>query len=100
VYLEGNRDHAIRRIRQEMPKLDVVIPESTFLLWIDFKALKLDSKIRADWLVKEAKIALTHGSSFGSGGETFERLNIGCPRVQLDQALDRLSSAYQQFWTN
>lgn len=100
VYLEGNRDHAIRRIRQEMPKLDVVIPESTFLLWIDFKALKLDSKTRADWLVKEAKLALTHGSSFGSGGETFERLNIGCPRAQLDQALDRLSSAYQQFWTN
>lgn len=100
VYLEGNRDHAIRRIRQEMPKLDVVIPEATFLLWIDFKAIKLDSKSRADWLVKEAKIALTHGSSFGSGGETFERLNIGCPRAQLDQALDRLSTAYQRFSTN
>jgi len=100
VYLEDNRDHAVRRIRQEMPKLNVIIPESTFLLWIDFKALELDSKTRADWLVKEAKIALTHGSSFGSGGETFERLNIGCPRAQLDQAIDRLSAAYQRFWTN
>jgi len=97
VYLEDNRDHAVRRIRQEMPKLNVIIPESTFLLWIDFKALELDSKTRADWLVKEAKIALTHGSSFGSGGETFERLNIGCPRAQ---AIDRLSAAYQRFWTN
>ncbi len=96
VYLEDNRDHAVRRIRQEMPKLNVIIPESTFLLWIDFKALELDSKTRADWLVKEAKIALTHGS----GGETFERLNIGCPRAQLDQAIDRLSAAYQRFWTN
>jgi len=100
VYLEENRDHAVRRIRQEMPKLEVVIPESTFLLWIDFKAFELDSKTRADWLVKEAKLALTHGASFGSGGETFERLNFGCPRAQLDQALDRLSTAYQQFWTN
>ncbi|WP_290784332.1 MalY/PatB family protein [Exiguobacterium sp. UBA6309] len=100
VYLEDNRDHAVRRIRQEMPKLNVIIPESTFLLWIDFKALNLDSKTRADWLVKEAKLALTHGASFGSGGETFERLNFGCPRAQLDQALDRLSTAYQQFWTN
>ncbi len=79
VYLEENRDHAVRRIRQEMPKLEVVIPESTFLLWIDFKAFELDSKTRADWLVKEAKLALTHGASFGSGGETFERLNFGCP---------------------
>jgi len=100
VYLEDNRDHAVRRIRQEMPKLNVIIPESTFLLWIDFKALNLDSKTRVDWLVKEAKLALTHGSSFGSGGETFERLNIGCPRAQLDQAIDRLSAAYQRFWTN
>ncbi|WP_294745771.1 MalY/PatB family protein [uncultured Exiguobacterium sp.] len=99
-YLEENRDHSVHRIRQEMPKLDVVVPESTFLLWIDFKAFELDSKTRADWLVKEAKLALTHGSSFGSGGETFERLNIGCPRAQLDQALDRLSAAYQRFWTN
>lgn len=100
VYLEENRDHAVRRIRQEMPKLEVVIPESTFLLWIDFKAFELDSKTRADWLVKEAKLALTHGASFGSGGETFERLNFGCPRAQLDQALDRLSTAYEQFWSN
>lgn len=100
VYLEDNRDHAVRRIRQEMPKLNVIIPESTFLLWIDFKALNLDSKTRADWLVKEAKLALTHGSSFGSHGETFERLNIGCPRAQLDQALDRLSAAYERFWSN
>ncbi len=99
-YLEENRDHSVHRIRQEMPKLDVVIPESTFLLWIDFKAFELDSKTRADWLVKEAKLALTHGSSFGSGGETFERLNIGCPRAQLDQALDRLSVAYERFWAN
>ncbi|WP_312086156.1 PatB family C-S lyase [Exiguobacterium sp.] len=60
VYLEDNRDHAVRRIRQEMPKLNVIIPESTFLLWIDFKALNLDSKTRADWLVKEAKLRLTH----------------------------------------
>ncbi|WP_394679303.1 MalY/PatB family protein [uncultured Exiguobacterium sp.] len=99
-YLEENRDHSVHRIRQEMPKLDVIIPESTFLLWIDFKAFELDSKTRADWLVKEAKLALTHGSSFGSGGETFERLNIGCPRAQLDQALDRLSVAYERFWAN
>ncbi|MGI1806554.1 MalY/PatB family protein [Exiguobacterium sp. TDN 0502] len=94
LYLESNRDHAIQRIRQEMPALQVVVPESTFLLWIDFKALELDGKSRADWLVKEAGLALTHGQPFGSGGETFERLNIGCPRAQLDQAIDRLSSAY------
>lgn len=94
LYLESNRDHAIQRIRQEMPALQVVVPESTFLLWIDFKALGLDGKARADWLVNEAGLALTHGQPFGSGGETFERLNIGCPRAQLDQAIDRLSAAY------
>ena len=95
VYLEENRNHAIQRIRTEMPRLTVVTPDATFLLWIDCAALPFNSKERADWLVNQAGLALTHGEPFGKNASTFERLNFGCPRSQLDEALDRLQTAYQ-----
>lgn len=94
VYLEQNRDHAIKRIQSEMPLLSVVKPDATFLLWVDFEKLGLTDEERASWLVEQASLALTHGKPFGENGVTFERLNFGCPRRQLDEALDRLHSAY------
>ncbi|WP_114570922.1 MalY/PatB family protein [Exiguobacterium flavidum] len=95
-YLEENRNHAVRRIRDEMPMLEVQVPEATYLLWIDFTALLPDIEERKLWLRDEAQVALTHGEPFGKTGESFERLNFGCPRQQLDLALDRLGLAYQK----
>lgn len=94
LYLEQNRDHALRRIETEMPLLSVVKPDATFLLWIDFERLGLTEDDRATWLVERASLALTHGKAFGTNGVTFERLNFGCPRRQLDEALDQLHDAY------
>jgi len=95
-YLEENRNHAVKRIRDEMPLLEIQVPEATYLLWIDFAALLPDKEERKPWLRDEAQIALTHGEAFGKTGQTFERLNFGCPRQQLDSALDRLYLAYQR----
>ncbi|OIN68031.1 aminotransferase class I/II [Exiguobacterium sp. KRL4] len=95
-YLEANRNHAVQRIQTEMPRLTVVSPDATFLLWIDCQALPFDDARRATWLVEEAGLALTHGRPFGTNALAFERLNFGCPRSQLDEALDRLHSAYQK----
>ncbi|WP_449403404.1 MalY/PatB family protein [Exiguobacterium artemiae] len=95
LYLENNRNYAVKRIQTEMPRLTVVAPDATFLLWIDCSALPFDSKERADWLVEQAGLALTHGQPFGKNASAFERLNFGCPRSQLDEALNRLRTAYE-----
>ena len=43
---------------------------------------------------KVAKIATNHGASFGTGGETYLRFNIACPRAQVVEAVDRLQKAF------
>lgn len=96
LYLEANRDHAVHRIQSKMPRLTVIAPEATFLLWIDCHALPFDAPERADWLVEQAGLALTHGQPFGENALAFERLNFGCPRSQLDEALNRLRIAYDK----
>jgi len=46
--------------------------------------------------VNDAGLALNDGSMFGSGGEGYMRLNVGCPRATLEQALERLKNAVKK----
>jgi cystathionine beta-lyase len=44
--------------------------------------------------VEKAKVGLNNGGRFGTGGDGWLRLNIGCPRSVLDEGLRRLKSAF------
>ena len=46
-----------------------------------------------EFFLKEAKIALNDGVAFGKGGQGFVRLNFGCPRSTLEEALGRMKTA-------
>lgn len=92
VYLEGNRDYLVDFVRQNLPDVKITVPEATYLAWLDFNRLNLP-KNPSEFLLKEAKTALNDGKAFGSGGEGFARLNFGCPRKMLEDALNRLQEA-------
>ena len=47
-----------------------------------------------DRVEKTARIATNHGAAFGTGGESFLRFNIACPRAQVVEAVDRLRQAF------
>lgn len=95
-YLEGNRDHAVRFIRENIPELDVVEPEGTYLLWIDFRRLGLSGPDLKRFLQHETRIIFNEGYIFGEGGEGFERMNIACPRSILEEALGRIEKAVRK----
>lgn len=91
-YLEGNRDFLCRYIAEHMPGLRVYPPEGTFLAWIDCR----DAGLPMDpytFFLERARVALNPGPSFGAGGEGFVRLNFGCPRAVLAEALERMRAA-------
>lgn len=92
VYLEANRDYLCEYIEQRLPMLKVYKPESTFLVWIDFSALRMDDEQLFDLITNKARVALDPGTKFGEGGERFMRLNFGCPRTILTEALERIES--------
>lgn len=93
-YLQNNRDYILNFIQSEIPQIKPIVPEATFLIWLDFSVLmdKLGSRFN-HWLINEAGLGLNNGAMFGSGGEMYQRLNFGCPRSTLEQALEKLKQA-------
>jgi cystathionine beta-lyase len=89
VYLEGNRDFLVHTVRSEMPQVQVQAPEGTYLAWLDFRQAGIQGAPSA-FLLEHAKVALSDGPSYGTGGEGYARLNFGTPRSILAEALERM----------
>jgi cystathionine beta-lyase len=92
VYLEANRDYLYEYVQRELPGIQMALPEATYLAWLDCRSLGLD-RDPYDFFLEKARVALNQGSSFGPGGEGFVRLNFGCPRSMLADALERMKRA-------
>lgn len=94
AYLQDNIEYASRFIHKRLPKLKIMEPEGTYLIWIDCRGLGLsDARIRT-LLLEQGKIALEPGTKYGQYGSGFVRLNIGCPRELLEDGLERLYRAF------
>lgn len=93
-YIQGNIELVISSIEEHLPKIKVMRPEASFLIWLDFSAYGMtDAEVQAK-LVNEAKLALNPGPTFGPGGAGFHRLNVGCSRIVLQEALQRLQTVF------
>ena len=92
-YLEGNLELAQEYFTQKIPKIKVIKPQGTYLLWFDCRALGLDDMELRSFMRKKARVGLDDGFLFGAGGSGFERMNIGCPRGILQEVLHRIETA-------
>ncbi len=89
AYLRGNRE-AVLTALASMPGLTTVSPEATYLAWIDCRAAGLADPAK---FFEDAGVGLSDGSAFGMPG--FVRLNFGCPRTVLAEALGRMQRALE-----
>lgn len=87
TYLRGNRDYLVEQINQ-IPGLSLQPGEATYLAWIDVSAAKLDNPPH---FFEEAGVGLSPGRDFGD--ERFIRLNFGCSRETLEEAVRRIRCA-------
>ncbi len=92
-YVQGNIDFVDAWLRTNLPQIRAVRPQASFLVWLDCRKLGLPQPALVDLFVNKARLALNDGSVFGPEGEGFMRLNVGCPRSLLQQALESLASA-------
>jgi cystathionine beta-lyase len=88
-YLRGNRDMVARAIAA-MPRLSMAPLEATYLAWIDVRAADLPDPAR---FFEDAGVGLQDGIEFDGPG--FVRLNFGCQRPLLEEALNRMASGIQ-----
>ncbi len=96
-YLIDNIDYVDKFLKERLPKIKLIYPEGTYLLWLDFRKLNLSDDKIEEIMIKEAKLWLDSGKMFGSSGEGFQRLNIALPRVKLETAMKQLERAFKDF---
>jgi len=93
VYLGSNLEFVRSFLARELPRVRLVEPEGTYLVWLDFRALGLTDRELNDLIVNKAKLWLDAGTMFGAGGTGFQRVNIACPRSLLERAMRQLKGA-------
>ncbi|MBF0575279.1 MalY/PatB family protein [Dysgonomonas sp. GY617] len=92
-YIWGNIQFVDQFLKTNIPQIKAMIPEASFLVWLDCRELDLTQKDLVSLFVKDAKLALNDGMMFGKGGEGFMRLNVGSPRSVIEKALNNLKAA-------
>ena len=95
-YLQANVNVLQSFLRQRLPLVKAILPEASFLAWLDFSDMGLSHEELKDRFINHAHVALNDGTTFG--GADYRgcfRINLGCPRATLEEVLERLADSLQ-----
>lgn len=95
-YVEANIDYMEEYLRNNMPKMGMIRPQASYLVFLDARGLGLPHDQLVEFFIREAKVGMNDGAMFGEGGSGFMRMNLGCPRATLVKALEQIKSAYDK----
>ena len=95
TYLESNFQKAKEFIQTNLPKVHLVEPQGTYLIWLDFRAYGLSDKELDDIIIHKANLWLDSGHIFGPDGSGFQRINIAEPWAVLEKGLQSLAAAFK-----
>ena len=90
-YVAGNIAFTKEFVEKNLPGVNMVEHEGTYLIWLDFNGLGLCAQELEDLIVHKAKLWLDSGRIFGKCGRGFQRINVACPRSTLKEALERIA---------
>ncbi|MGY3437224.1 MULTISPECIES: MalY/PatB family protein [unclassified Marinovum] len=93
TYLDGNRKILDEGLNA-LPGVASMPLESTYLAWVDFAGTGMTHEELLRRVERHARIAVSHGPTFGKGGETFLRFNFATPRARIVEAVERMQSAF------
>lgn len=86
-YLENTRDFVADFLQKNIPKIKLVKPEATYLLWLDCRELGMTDPQLRDFFVKQCKVGMNPGTVFGEVGSGFMRMNIGTSKKVIEHIL-------------
>lgn len=95
-YVEENIAFLDKYLKENMPKISFIRPQASYLVFLDARELGMPQERLVKFFLKEAKVAMNDGTMFGQEGAGFMRMNLGCPRATLEQALKQIKAAYDR----
>lgn len=94
-YLQENMEFTKNFLLENSPKINFLLPEATYLLWLNFKNTSHSHKEIKNILLTQSKVALNDGVSFGSNGDSYFRLNVALRKDALKVALIDISKNFK-----
>lgn len=98
AYLWENRKFAERFIEKEIPGVKAVKGEATYLLWMECRGIPDNSSELCQFIREESGLYLSDGREYRNG-DGFLRMNLACPKVQVEEGMERLkqsAAAYEK----
>lgn len=92
-YIEGNIDYAIDFAKENLPGIQILKPEGTYLIWFDFSGLGMSPDELHHFVLEKAKVAGDLGVWFGEEGTGYVRFNFACPRSTVEECMRRFKTA-------
>lgn len=89
-YLEGNLDFILDFFEKRIPRIKIMKPQGTYLLWLNCSELNMTKEELKDFFLKKCKVWFNEGAMFGIEGQLFQRMNIGTSRTLIKEALERI----------
>ncbi|WP_455645655.1 MalY/PatB family protein [Methanosphaera sp.] len=96
-YLYENKQYVNEYLKDEIPEIIMVKSDATYLLWLDCSKLGITSREFNKFLIEKTGLQISPGRDFGINGDSFIRLNIACPKEQLQDGLERLKRGVELY---
>jgi cystathionine beta-lyase len=94
-YVADNIAFTKKYIRENLPDVNMIEPEGTYLVWLDFRNTGFSAEEIEYRIIYKAKLWLDSGRIFGKSGTGFQRINVAVPRSILKEALERIRVALE-----
>ncbi|MCT2535863.1 PatB family C-S lyase [Aquibacillus koreensis] len=94
--LENNKT-LVNKAFENRSEIDIIDAEGTYLLWMDCRNMGFPHEDLKKFMQEKAKVGLNDGITFGKEGEGFMRMNIACPSAVVEDGLDRIITALDQY---
>lgn len=95
-YVDGNFSFVKKFCEERIPEIGANMPDATYLMWLDCRKLGMSDEELKEFMVKEARIGLNEGRSFGRSLSGFMRMNVACPRSVLEKGMEQLEEAVKK----
>jgi cystathionine beta-lyase len=92
-YVDHNIEFTADYCRKMIPEIIPVVPEATYMMWLDCRKLGMTGKELQNFFVTQAGVGMNEGSTFGPGGEGFMRINLATTHQTVMQALEQIEKA-------
>ncbi len=93
-YIEANKQRLTRFVNENIPEIKVIKGDATYLMWLDCRAFVGENEGLENYIREKTGLFVTDGAHYGNSGKGFIRVNVACPRVLLEDGLNKLKAAF------